>query len=69
MGHYDRQRRGIDLNTPIRKLSSTGICKLDYCNRKHKAKVYCGLHRYRQLNNLPMDAPVKTVDMVLKNVS
>ena len=44
-GHYDRQRRGGDINTPLRRcVRNPSHCKVDDCYRAPVARGYCQRH-------------------------
>lgn len=45
--HYYRYRRGADMNTPKRYLSTTGKCEYEDCENPHVAKGFCTMHYQR----------------------
>lgn len=62
--HYDRDKRGADLNAPVRY----GIKDCDHpgCKNRHFAKNYCSLHYRRMVEGSDMNAPVRRVGIVRK---
>lgn len=46
-GHYERHRKGTEVNTPLKVHDSSQGCKADRCEEKHYSLGYCQLHSQR----------------------
>ena len=57
--HYYRYKNGLDLTTPVKEFSKTGICSLEHCNRKHSSNGLCILHRRRERNGISLYEPIR----------
>lgn len=63
-GHYERKRKGQDLNSPIRPKRPVAsrrpaLCRHEGCGKPAKTFGYCWAHYYRERNGLDMDLPTK----------
>lgn len=58
-GHYQRQRLGLDMNTPIRGAYTLPTeCSVNGCERTAKTLGMCGMHYDRSLNGRDLHAPI-----------
>lgn len=50
--HYQRSKKGSDLNAPIKKRRShrASVCTVDGCTKRAQARDLCGMHYYRLRN-------------------
>jgi GH35 family endo-1,4-beta-xylanase len=55
--HYQRQKRGSDMNQPEKTAKIFRFCEFPRCNRPYKAHGLCGFHRQRQLKGMNMEQP------------
>ena len=52
--HYNRVRKGIPVDKPMRPWKIDGPCSVDGCERDAKAKGFCSLHYERNKNGLSL---------------
>jgi hypothetical protein len=55
--HYDRKRRGVEVDKPILVRDPDRGCSVDGCSDKHREGGYCAFHIQRFKRGAPLDAP------------
>lgn len=60
-GHYQRQRKGLDVNVPLRDFKPNRFknCTIEGCDLPHDSKGLCQAHYARQKLGIPLDQPIK----------
>ena len=61
--HYRRQRRGKDMDAPIRMIGAPEECTHEYpdgtkCHKRYASSGHCGMHRKRKDEGRDLDAPL-----------
>ena len=58
--HYNRLRKGKNLETPIRERQSrAGSCEIEGCGRPIRTRGYCGAHYGRLITGRKLHAPLR----------
>lgn len=57
-GHYDRWRRGVDVNTALKPHLPGGVCTVSGCENRRKAKGFCATHYSRSLKGTDLSRPI-----------
>lgn len=60
-GHYQRQRKGLDVNVPLRDFKPNRFkkCTVEGCDLPHDSKGLCNPHYMRHKLGIPLDGPIK----------
>jgi len=65
-GHYQRWRRGADLDAPWYGTTGPGLCSGTFagepCDRPARGKGLCDVHHQRLRNGTDLDAPLRILD-------
>ena len=61
-GHYERLRKGTEVDTPLKIHDSSQGCKADECEEKHFSYGYCKLHSSRFRNGIDLYRDYRPID-------
>lgn len=62
VAHYDRARKGRDMDAPIRRRVPGLTCSVDGCDREPRANGHCHLHWQRAKNGVDMNLPARQIN-------
>lgn len=65
-GHWQRQRRGLDVNVPLRMRNKGKACSIDGCERAAISRGMCMGHYQRKGGRKALDEPVGPYHRSLK---
>jgi hypothetical protein len=58
--HYQRHRRGVDMDAPlIDRHPAGGPCRVDGCDKPAKSLLLCNAHYLRHREGRPIDTPLR----------